>query len=173
MQHMPGEPDIEIGYRLLIPVVHVGALIGRGGEAIAQLRQRTGARVKVHDAHDSEQHFHLSVHPRSSTRAVSVSCVVAEWVVCLMHVFCLCWKLLSIHLDLSAQSASNRDARVQTKFHPTLPVVWISVACKPVRVQARYSQLCRMLRLHAGLQPVLSLYRVAQCTNFLAFHSVV
>lgn len=54
MQHMPGEPDIEIGYRLLIPVVHVGALIGRGGEAIAQLRQRTGARVKVHDAHDSE-----------------------------------------------------------------------------------------------------------------------
>lgn len=54
MQHMPGEPDIEIGYRLLIPVVHVGALIGRGGEAIAQLRQRTGARVKVHDAHDGE-----------------------------------------------------------------------------------------------------------------------
>ncbi len=54
LQHMPGEPDIEIGYRLLIPVVHVGALIGRGGEAIAQLRQRTGARVKVHEPHDSE-----------------------------------------------------------------------------------------------------------------------
>lgn len=68
MQHMPGEPDIEIGYRLLIPVVHVGALIGRGGEAIAQLRQRTGARVKVHDAHDSEQQ--VQVHPHSSTRAV-------------------------------------------------------------------------------------------------------
>ena len=65
MQHMPGEPDIEIGYRLLIPVVHVGALIGRGGEAIAQLRQRTGARVKVHDAHDSEQPLHLRVHPNS------------------------------------------------------------------------------------------------------------
>ena len=68
---MPGEPDIEIGYRLLIPVVHVGALIGRGGEAIAQLRQRTGARVKVHDAHDSEQHLHLQLHPNSSTRIVS------------------------------------------------------------------------------------------------------
>lgn len=52
---MPGEPDIEIGYRLLIPVVHVGALIGRGGEAIAQLRQRTRARVKVHEPHDSKR----------------------------------------------------------------------------------------------------------------------
>ena len=54
LQHRPGEPDIEIGYRLLIPVVFVGALIGRGGEAIAQLRQRTGARVKVHEPHDSK-----------------------------------------------------------------------------------------------------------------------
>ena len=51
---MSGEPEIEIGYRLLIPVMHVGAIIGRHGEAIAQLRQRTGARVKVHDAHDGE-----------------------------------------------------------------------------------------------------------------------
>jgi len=59
---MPGEPDIEIGYRLLIPVVHVGALIGRGGEAIGQLRQRTGARVKVHEPHDSEQPAALAVH---------------------------------------------------------------------------------------------------------------
>lgn len=70
MRHMPGEPDVEIGYRLLIPVVHVGALIGRGGEAIAQLRQRTGARVKVHDAHDSEPHFHLRLHPEPLISAV-------------------------------------------------------------------------------------------------------
>lgn len=58
MQHLPGDPDIEIGYRLLIPVVHVGALIGRGGEAIAQLRQRTRARVKVHEPHDSKHSVH-------------------------------------------------------------------------------------------------------------------
>ncbi|KAL3150961.1 hypothetical protein ABBQ32_000704 [Trebouxia sp. C0010 RCD-2024] len=64
MQHMPGEPDIEIGYRLLIPVAHVGALIGRGGEAIAQLRQRTGARVKVHDAHDTSDQRVVSISGR-------------------------------------------------------------------------------------------------------------
>ena len=61
LQHLPGEPDIEIGYRLLIPVVFVGALIGRGGEAIAQLRQRTGARVKVHEPHDSESALAASI----------------------------------------------------------------------------------------------------------------
>lgn len=75
MQHLPGEPDIEIGYRLLIPVVHVGALIGRGGEAIAQLRQRTGARVKVHDAHDSESRTHLHLHPGLSFGKVALLCM--------------------------------------------------------------------------------------------------
>lgn len=74
MQHMPGEPDIEIGYRLLIPVAHVGALIGRGGEAIAQLRQRTGARVKVHDAHDSKL-LTTHKHPLTLTHHISVLAV--------------------------------------------------------------------------------------------------
>lgn len=74
---MPGEPDIEIGYRLLIPVVHVGALIGRQGEAIAQLRQRTGARVKVHDAHDGQP---LPAHVFSLTHRLLSIC---------MSVFCV------------------------------------------------------------------------------------
>ncbi|KAL0033701.1 hypothetical protein WJX77_001636 [Trebouxia sp. C0004] len=69
LQHMPGEPDIEIGYRLLIPVVHVGALIGRGGEAIAQLRQRTGARVKVHEPHDTSDQRVVSISGREEAQA--------------------------------------------------------------------------------------------------------
>ena len=48
------EQDVEVGFRLLLPVQHVGGLIGRGGEAIADIRHRTHARVKVHEAHDGE-----------------------------------------------------------------------------------------------------------------------
>lgn len=74
------EQEIEVGYRLLLPVVHVGGLIGRGGEAIADIRHRTHARVKVHDAHDSKQLIPL-VRPklRSLMRmVVCSSCVQAS-----------------------------------------------------------------------------------------------
>lgn len=77
LQHLPGEPDIEIGYRLLIPVVFVGALIGRGGEAIAQLRQRTRARVKVHEPHDTSDQRVVSISGREEAQAPSSPAVQA------------------------------------------------------------------------------------------------
>lgn len=39
-------------FKLLVPSVAAGAIIGKGGETIAQLQKETGARVKMSKAHD-------------------------------------------------------------------------------------------------------------------------
>ncbi|KAG5866866.1 hypothetical protein JTB14_019407, partial [Gonioctena quinquepunctata] len=39
-------------FKLLVPSVAAGAIIGKGGETIAQLQKETGARVKMSKSHD-------------------------------------------------------------------------------------------------------------------------
>lgn len=39
-------------FKTLVPSVAAGAIIGKGGEAIAQLQKDTGARVKMSKSHD-------------------------------------------------------------------------------------------------------------------------
>jgi RNA-binding protein Nova len=38
--------------KVLVPGVAAGAIIGKGGETIAQLQKDTGARVKMSKSHD-------------------------------------------------------------------------------------------------------------------------
>lgn len=129
MQHLPGEPDIEIGYRLLIPVVHVGALIGRGGEAIAQLRQRTGARVKVHDAHDSES----LVQPHH--RCVGeLSCVVLASLLIWTSFACItkCWSMqlwLPSKLSVPCTSACLQVACMPGFWLTLLVSLYAAICC--------------------------------------------
>lgn len=37
---------------MLVPSVAAGAIIGKGGETIAQMQKETGARVKMSKSHD-------------------------------------------------------------------------------------------------------------------------
>lgn len=39
-------------FKVLVPSVAAGAIIGKGGETIAQLQKDTGARVKMSKSHD-------------------------------------------------------------------------------------------------------------------------
>ncbi|CAH0551917.1 unnamed protein product [Brassicogethes aeneus] len=49
-------------FKLLVPSVAAGAIIGKGGETIAQLQKETGARVKMSKSHDF-----YPVHTTSTT----------------------------------------------------------------------------------------------------------
>lgn len=44
---------------MLVPSVAAGAIIGKGGETIAQLQKDTGARVKMSKSHDFYPGKHL------------------------------------------------------------------------------------------------------------------
>lgn len=44
--------DIIIHFKILVPGVAAGAIIGKGGETIAQLQKDAGARVKMSKAND-------------------------------------------------------------------------------------------------------------------------
>lgn len=39
-------------FKVLVPSTAAGAIIGKGGETIAQLQKDTGARVKMSKSHD-------------------------------------------------------------------------------------------------------------------------
>ena len=39
-------------FKVLVPSIAAGAIIGKGGETIAQLQKDTGARVKMSKAND-------------------------------------------------------------------------------------------------------------------------
>lgn len=39
-------------FKVLVPSMVAGAIIGKGGETIAQLQKDTGARVKMSKSHD-------------------------------------------------------------------------------------------------------------------------
>lgn len=39
-------------FKILVPSVAAGAIIGKGGETIAQLQKDTGARIKMSKAND-------------------------------------------------------------------------------------------------------------------------
>lgn len=39
-------------FKVLVPSMVAGAIIGKGGETIAQLQKETGARVKMSKSHD-------------------------------------------------------------------------------------------------------------------------
>lgn len=39
-------------FKVLVPSIAAGAIIGKGGETIAQLQKDTGARVKMSKSHD-------------------------------------------------------------------------------------------------------------------------
>lgn len=51
-------------FKLLVPSVAAGAIIGKGGETIAQLQKETGARVKMSKSHDfyPGKHFFYKQH---------------------------------------------------------------------------------------------------------------
>lgn len=52
--------------KVLVPGVAAGAIIGKGGDTIAQLQKDTGARVKMSKSHDFYPGTHLAfVHARS------------------------------------------------------------------------------------------------------------
>ncbi|XP_049817624.1 RNA-binding protein Pasilla isoform X3 [Aethina tumida] len=44
--------DVTYHFKVLVPSVAAGAIIGKGGETIAQLQKETGARVKMSKSHD-------------------------------------------------------------------------------------------------------------------------
>lgn len=44
--------DGSFHFKILVPSVAAGAIIGKGGETIAQLQKDTGARVKMSKSHD-------------------------------------------------------------------------------------------------------------------------
>ena len=39
--------------RLLVPDSHVGAIMGKKGETLAELRKSSGATIRVHDSHET------------------------------------------------------------------------------------------------------------------------
>ena len=41
-----------IHFKVLIPSIAAGAVIGKGGDAIAQIKKNTGAKVKISKAND-------------------------------------------------------------------------------------------------------------------------
>ncbi|XP_023232378.1 RNA-binding protein Nova-2-like isoform X2 [Centruroides sculpturatus] len=47
-----GEGNGTYHFKILVPAVAAGAIIGKGGETIAQLQKEAGARVKMSKAHD-------------------------------------------------------------------------------------------------------------------------
>lgn len=54
-------------FKVLVPSVAAGAIIGKGGETIAQLQKETGARVKMSKSHDfypGIHHYMLYVNPQ-------------------------------------------------------------------------------------------------------------
>lgn len=50
--HFSSGGDGTFHFKLLVPSVAAGAIIGKGGETIAQLQKETGARVKMSKSHD-------------------------------------------------------------------------------------------------------------------------
>lgn len=68
----PGWPG-DIVYRLIVPVIKVGSIIGRKGECIKKLCEETGARVRVLDGPITSSHRIVS--PALSLRA-SVSFLI-------------------------------------------------------------------------------------------------
>jgi len=44
---------LDIQARLLIPDGHVGVIMGKKGETLAELRKSSGASIKVHDSHET------------------------------------------------------------------------------------------------------------------------
>ena len=57
--------------KVLVPGVAAGAIIGKGGDTIAQLQKDTGARVKMSKSHD----FYPGIHLAFSVHACSRSCL--------------------------------------------------------------------------------------------------
>lgn len=47
---------------MLVPGVAAGAIIGKGGDTIAQLQKDTGARVKMSKSHDFYPGVYYSLH---------------------------------------------------------------------------------------------------------------
>lgn len=47
-----GEASATYHFKILIPSVAAGAIIGKGGETIASLQKETSARVKMSKSHD-------------------------------------------------------------------------------------------------------------------------
>ena len=45
-----GNQSVEIEFRVLVPDLLVGSVIGRGGEVVRRIRAETDARVKVFEA---------------------------------------------------------------------------------------------------------------------------
>lgn len=44
--------DPSYHFKMLVPSMVAGAIIGKGGETIAQLQKETGARIKMSKSHD-------------------------------------------------------------------------------------------------------------------------
>jgi len=43
----PGRRSVDVDFRVLVPDVLVGSVIGRGGDVVRRIRAETGARIKV------------------------------------------------------------------------------------------------------------------------------
>lgn len=54
--------------KVLVPGVAAGAIIGKGGDTIAQLQKDTGARVKMSKSHDFYPGIHLAFSARVFSR---------------------------------------------------------------------------------------------------------
>lgn len=56
-----GKQSVEIEYRVLVPDLLVGSVIGRGGEVVRRIRAETDARVKVFEARGARGAVSLQV----------------------------------------------------------------------------------------------------------------
>lgn len=66
-------PDAVLHFKILVPSAAAGAIIGKGGETIAQLQKEAGARVKMSKAND----FYPG---RSNFRRISKTCLCVNYI---------------------------------------------------------------------------------------------
>ncbi|XP_047114148.1 RNA-binding protein Pasilla isoform X1 [Schistocerca piceifrons] len=97
--HYAGGGDGTYHFKLLVPSTAAGAIIGKGGETIAQLQKDTGARVKMSKAND--------FYPATTERI----CLITGTVDAIMLVLIFIMEKIREKPDLNAKQAIDFDSK--------------------------------------------------------------
>ncbi|KAJ9576806.1 hypothetical protein L9F63_006580 [Diploptera punctata] len=101
--HYGGGGDGTFHFKMLVPSVAAGAIIGKGGETIAQLQKDTGARVKMSKAND--------FYPGTSERV----CLITGNVEAIMAVLTFIMEKIREKPDINAKQAIDFDNKTSAE----------------------------------------------------------
>ncbi|GLG97894.1 Uncharacterized protein GBIM_04565, partial [Gryllus bimaculatus] len=113
--HYAGGADATYHFKMLVPSVAAGAIIGKGGETLAQLQKDAGARVKMSKAND--------FYPGTADRV----CLITGGTEAIMEVLVFIVKKVREKTDLASKQSSDfekttdRDKQSSTQVKILVP----------------------------------------------------